>query len=90
MSAKRPRLFATTPAPQGAVLEAERPTPTAPPPERPDRPDRAGKRLIGGYFDMPVSQQLRILAAERNTTIQELLRESLNDLFQKYGKSRIA
>jgi hypothetical protein len=39
---------------------------------------------------MPVSQQLRILAAERNTTLQELLRESLNDLFQKYGKSRIA
>jgi hypothetical protein len=90
MPAKRPRLFATTPASQGAVLEAERPTPTAPPPERSERPDRAGKRLIGGYFDMPVSQQLRILAAERNTTLQELLRESLNDLFQKYGKSRIA
>jgi Antitoxin-like ribbon-helix-helix len=88
MPAKRPRLFATTPAPQGAVLE--RPTPTAPTPERSDRPDRAGKRLIGGYFNMPVSQQLRILAAERNTTIQELLRESLNDLFQKYGKNRIA
>ena len=90
MSAKRPRLFATTPALQDAALEAKQPTPTAPPPERAGRPDRSGKRLIGGYFDMPVSQQLRILAAERNTTIQELLRESLNDLFQKYGKSRIA
>ena len=90
MSAKRPRLFATTPTSQGAALEAERPTPTAPSPERTGRPDRAGKRLIGGYFDMPVSQQLRILAAERNTTLQELLRESLNDLFHKYGKSRIA
>jgi hypothetical protein len=39
---------------------------------------------------MPVSQQLRILAAERNTTLQELLRESLNDLFHKYGKNGIA
>jgi hypothetical protein len=89
MPAKRPRLFPTTSAPQGADLEVERPT-TALTPERSDRPDRAGKRLIGGYFDMPVSQQLRILAAERNSTIQELLREGLNDLFQKYGKSRIA
>lgn len=54
------------------------------------RPDRKDKRMIGGYFDMQVSQQLRILAAERNTTIQELVREFLNDGFQKYGKSRIA
>jgi Antitoxin-like ribbon-helix-helix len=90
MPAKRPRLFATTSAPQGAVPETERPTTAAPTPERSGRPDRAGKRLIGGYFDMPVSQQLRILAAERNTTLQELLRESLNDLFHKYGKNRIA
>ena len=90
MPAKRPRSFPTTSAPQGAALEAERTT-TALTPERSDRPDRAGKRLIGGYFDMPVSQQLRILAATiTNSTIQELLRESLNDLFQKYGKSCIA
>jgi hypothetical protein len=54
------------------------------------RPDRKDKRLIGGYFDMQVSQQLRILAAEKNTTIQELVREFLNDGFQKHGKSRIA
>lgn len=90
MPAKRPRLFANTSAAQGAALEAERPTTAALTPERSARPDRAGKRLIGGYFDMPVSQQLRILAAERNTTLQELLREGLNDIFQKYGKSRIA
>ena len=54
------------------------------------RPDRKDKRLIGGYFDMRVSQQLKILAAEKNTTIQELVREFLNDGFQKHGKSRIA
>ena len=90
MPAKRPRLFANTSAAQGAALEAERPTTAAPTPERSGRPARSGKRLIGGYFDMPVSQQLRILAAERNTTLQELLREGLNDIFQKYGKSRIA
>jgi hypothetical protein len=87
MPAKRPRLFATTPPLQDTAPEAEQPASL---PERAGRPDRSGKRLIGGYFNMPVSQQLRILAAERNTTIQELLRESLNDLFQKYGKSRIA
>jgi hypothetical protein len=31
-----------------------------------------------------------MLAAERETTIQALLAEALNDLFAKYGKPEIA
>jgi hypothetical protein len=33
---------------------------------------------------------LRILAADRDTTIQDLLAEALNDLFAKHGKPEIA
>jgi len=51
---------------------------------------RIGTKLVGGHFDRVVSQQLKILAAERDTTSQELLREALNDLFVKYGRSAVA
>jgi hypothetical protein len=37
-----------------------------------------------------VKRQLRILAADRDTTIQDLLAEALNDLFAKHGKPEIA
>ena len=51
---------------------------------------RIGKRNIAAYFDPIVSKQLKKLAVERDTNNQELLREALNDLFEKYGLSRIA
>ena len=70
-------------------IEAARTMPTAPTPEHSDRPNRAGTRLIGGYFECQYRSASHS-AAERNTTLQELLRESLNALFEKYGKSRIA
>jgi len=51
---------------------------------------REGKKLIGGHFAPEVSVQLRILAAEEATTVQNLLAEALNDLFIKKGRARIA
>jgi hypothetical protein len=54
------------------------------------RPGREGKSNVTGYFPPEVKKQLRILAAERSTTIQELLAEALNDLFAKHGKPEIA
>jgi hypothetical protein len=49
------------------------------------------------YFHWEVCQsssgcqkQLRMLAAERETTIQALLAEALNDPFAKYDKPEIA
>jgi hypothetical protein len=54
------------------------------------RPGRDGKSNVTGYFPPEVKKQLRILAAERSTTIQELLAEALNDLFAKHGKPEIA
>jgi hypothetical protein len=67
------------------TLPVEPPTPV-----RAIAPSRQGKRQIGGHFDALVAKQLRLLAAERELSIQDLLEEALNDLFRKYDKSAVA
>lgn len=54
------------------------------------RPGRAGTKLIGGHFDPSVARQLRLIAAEEDTTIQSLLAEALDLLFVKKGKARVS
>lgn len=54
------------------------------------RAGRTGKSNVTGYFDPEVKRQLRIMAAEHDTTIQDLLGEALNELFAKHGKPEIA
>ena len=61
-------------------------TPTA----KPTNSGRHGTKLIGGHFAPEVSTQLRILAAEEGTTVQNLLAEALDDLFVKKGRGRVA
>lgn len=51
---------------------------------------RANTVLIGGHFMPGVAKQLRILAAEEETTNQALLEQALDLLFVKKGKKRIA
>lgn len=41
------------------------------------------------YFPPTVKKQLRVLAAEQETTIQNLVGEALNDLFAKNGLPEI-
>ena len=53
-------------------------------------PKKTERRLIGGHFAPEVQQQVRVIAAEQDTTIQALLTEALNDLFEKRGYPRIA
>ena len=53
-------------------------------------PSRVGKRQISGYFTPDAAKQIHLLALERDTTLQALLEEALNDLCRKYGKSAIA
>ncbi|MCA8927028.1 MAG: hypothetical protein KDC18_03100 [Alphaproteobacteria bacterium] len=57
---------------------------TAPP------PSRQGKKTIAGHFDPAVSRQLRALGLEQDRTVQDLMSEALNGLFEKYGKPPIA
>ena len=74
--------------PEPPLIEA----PTSPPPvpASPVPPSRAGKKTVAGHFDPAVSKQLRQLALEEDTTVQELLREALNDLFDKRKRPRLA
>ena len=53
-------------------------------------PSRQGKKAVTGHFDPAVSRQLKQLALDRDTTVQSLLAEALNVLFEKYGKNPIA
>lgn len=54
------------------------------------RPDRVGRVAIPFWATAAARRQLRMLAAERDTTQQALLTEALNDLFRKHGKPPIA
>ena len=67
--------------PESAVASAGSP---------PNVTSREGKKAIAGFFDPAVSRQLKQIGLERDTNVQELMREAFNDLFEKYGRSRIA
>jgi hypothetical protein len=51
---------------------------------------RQGVRPITVHFPQQVREQIKILAAERHTTMQNVIAEAYNDLFAKYGKPEIA
>jgi len=54
------------------------------------RQDRRDKRQIAGFFSPECAKQVRMLAAEQDTTVQELIRDGLNLMFQKHGKPPVA
>ena len=56
----------------------------------PRTPSRRGKKTIAGFFDPAASRQLRQIALDEGSNVQDLLREAINDLFEKRGKPRIA
>ena len=96
---KRPSLFgavgkglpeaaAETDAPAAAAPEASRQTAVRAAPR--GRQDRQDKRQIAGFFSAECARQLRMLAAEKDTTVQELLKEGLNMMFVSHGKPPIA
>jgi hypothetical protein len=75
----------TPPEPASAASRA-----TAEPTSRKfHRPSRDGRRLVAGHFEPRVAKQLKLLAAEEDTTVQDLLAEALDLLFVKKGKGKI-
>ena len=50
----------------------------------------ANEEPITVHFPEKVRDQLKILAVEQRTTMQNMLAEALNDLFAKYRKPKIA
>jgi hypothetical protein len=74
-----------------AIRTERRREPEAPPAESAAPPAgrsqaRIGKKAVSGYFSLELSQALNMLALERNTSLQAVLGEAIDDLFRKYGK----
>ena len=69
----------------------EKPTAAPAPTNGPASPSREGKKAIAGFFDPAVSRQLKQIGLERgDISVQDMLKEALNDFFAKYGRSAIA
>jgi hypothetical protein len=68
--------------------------PAAVPQEQPAsvhaRPSRKSTKHIGGYFDPTVSRQLREIALAEDSSVQALLGEAIDMLFQSRRKPTIA
>jgi len=72
-------------------------TPAAEPVEEIDPPKtsvkgkgRQGRQFIAGHVVPEAAKQFKLLAVQQDRTTQALLVEAINDLFAKYGLSRIA
>ena len=48
------------------------------------------KKHIGGYFELDVYTQLKVLGAETGMTTQDILAEGLNAVFRMHDKPPIA
>jgi hypothetical protein len=53
-------------------------------------PSRAGRVLIGGHFAPEVQTELKVLAAQERTTVQQLVAEGINAVFARRHKPQIA
>jgi hypothetical protein len=51
---------------------------------------RVGKKVVAGHFDQAVIRQLKMLALNNDRSIQSMLTEALNDLFEKHNMKPIA
>lgn len=97
MSAKpSPNKFAAALKPP-TVLEPPAVMPNAPdateaekPALKHPRPSREGRKLVGGHFDPAVSKQVRTIALAEDTTVQALVAEALDLLFQARRMPTIA
>ena len=72
------------PKPELQVVE---PQPEAQPAKRKGTPK---KKHIGGYFDLDVYTQLKVLGAETGMTTQDILAAGLNAVFRMHDKPPIA
>ena len=53
-------------------------------------PSRQGQKQLAGYFSPDVVRTLKRLAVDRETTVQSLLAQAINDLLEKHGYARLA
>jgi hypothetical protein len=51
---------------------------------------RVGRVFVGGYFAPEVQTEMKIIAAQERTTVQELVAEGINAVFARRQKPQIA
>jgi hypothetical protein len=78
-----------------ALKPAKASQPSAMEPDQPmasvhARPSRKSTKHIGGYFEPTVSKQLREIALAEDSSVQALLGEAIDMLFQSRRKPMIA
>ena len=85
--------------PSSLVTATQRDRAPAPPPEIPAAAppaaatrsrSRKGEKTIAFWADTAAARQLRRLAADEDSTVQDLMLEALDDLFRKKNLPRIA
>ena len=80
MSSIRKSAFDNVAAPPKALERPPAETPKSYPPHR------QGKKAIISYHAPEMSDELKRLAIDRRTSLQDLTEEAFNDLLRKYGK----
>ena len=91
MSKRSPLVFNPDKKPSGAPATAEQPMEeTAAPKTAAKSKGRAGRQFIAAHVVPEAAKQFKLLAVQQERTTQDLLVEAINDLFAKYGLSRIA
>lgn len=73
----------------GGIIESRRPSAAPKGASAAQPPSRVGTKLVAGHFDPRIARQLRMIAAEEDSTVQALLEEALDLLFVKKGKARL-
>lgn len=103
MSKARPNIAAAMRDAAGSTRGTVQPFPSPPvaapqemvapevaPPKPTGQPSRRGTKAVTGHYPAAVRYQLKLLAAEKGRTMEDMLAEGLNMLFAAYGKSEIA
>lgn len=58
--------------------------------QKKEDPQAADLVFVAFRTSRKAKKQLNVLAAEEGQTLQDICAEAINDLFQKYGKGRVA
>jgi hypothetical protein len=80
-------------APVAAAAEPARPPANAQTRKRANeqaKTGREGRQFIAAHVTPEAAKQFKLLAVQQEKTTQDLLIEAMNELFAKYGLSRIA
>lgn len=95
MASKKKGLAETFMKNEERLQQSEHPEEVSPAPTQsepiPKPNTRTGKKHIGGYFDINVWAQLKIMSVEKGgVTLQDMLTEALNNYFTVNDKPPIA